>query len=289
MRFAPEYSELRKRSRDLIGSRRLASPEGARSLVGEGLRQIGEHGAVARLNEGLDRHAGDQAQTAEARELLLGERNPHRVIARAGALVSSEIAGNPRDLPIQLGRSALVEGGEAQHGVLPDPDLIDVLRVELRLHRQLIRLGDDHHDSLASDDHAADGMHGRLVDHAILGRPDVDTLELILGRDLALDELGDLALGLAQVLGDLRAQVLIDLQDLQLDLGDLALGLSDRGHELAQFPSEPYRVALERRHALDLDEVLAPQVAHAFKLLTDELDLALLRRGLAREALDLYP
>src|SRR5215207_7333363 len=141
MRFAPEYSELRKRSRDLIGSRRLASPEGARSLVGEGLRQIGEHGAVARLNEGLDRHAGDQAQTAEARELLLGERNPHRVIARAGALVSSEIAGNPRDLPIQLGRSALVEGGEAQHGVLPDPDLIDVLRVELRLDRQLIRWG----------------------------------------------------------------------------------------------------------------------------------------------------
>ena len=83
---------------------------------------------------------------------------------------------------------------------------------------------------------------------------------------------------LAQVLGDLAAQFLIDLQDLQLDLGDFALGLGGRGDELAALAFEAGRVALERRHALDLHEVLAPQIPDPFELLPDQLDLAFLRR-----------
>jgi hypothetical protein len=38
-------------------------------------------------------------------------------------------------LPVELGRDALVEGGEAQHGALPDLDRIDVRRRDLRLDR----------------------------------------------------------------------------------------------------------------------------------------------------------
>ena len=70
-------------------------------------------------------------------------------------------------------------------------------------------------------------------------------------------ELGDLGLDLAQVLADLGAHVLVDLQDLQLDLGDLALGLRGRGDELAALAFEARRVALERGDALELHEVLA--------------------------------
>ena len=131
--------------------------------------------------------------------------------------------------------------------------------------------------SPARDD-AADRVDGRLVHHAVLRRADVDALELVLGRDLALDELADLAVDLAQVLGDLAAQILIDLQDLQLDLGDLALGLGGRRDELAALALEPRRLALERGQLGDRHEVLAPEIADALELLADQLDFLLLRR-----------
>ena len=43
----------------------------------------------------------------------------------------------------------------------------------------------------------------------------------------ALDEFGQLAPDLGQLLADLGAQILVDLQDFQLDLGHAALGLGD--------------------------------------------------------------
>ena len=54
---------------------------------------------------------------------------------------------------------------------------------------------------------------------------------------LLLDQLGDLAADFGEVLADLGAHVLIDLQDLDLGLGDLALGLRDRGDELPALAS----------------------------------------------------
>ena len=61
----------------------------------------------------------------------------------------------------------------------------------------------------------------------VLRRADVDALELVLGRDPLLDELGQLAPDFGQLLADLSAQVLVDLNNLQLCLGDLALSLGD--------------------------------------------------------------
>ena len=91
------------------------------------------------------------------------------------------------------------------------------------------------HDRVAGGDHAADGIRGRLEDDAVLRRADIGALELILRRHLALDIFADLAVGLAQLLGDVAGQFLIDLDDLQLDLGDLALGFGGGGDELAAF------------------------------------------------------
>ena len=79
---------------------------------------------------------------------------------------------------------------------------------------------------LAGGDHAADVCTAELMDDAVLRRADVDALELVLRGDLALDELADLAVDLAQFLGDLAAQFLIDLNDLEFDLGDLAARLA---------------------------------------------------------------
>jgi len=67
---------------------------------------------------------------------------------------------------------------------------------------------------------------------AVLRRADVDAAQLILGGDLALDEFAELVVGLAQILGDFADQILVDLDDLQFGLGDLALGLRPRGEIL---------------------------------------------------------
>ena len=111
---------------------------------------------------------------------------------------------------------------------------------------------------IACPDDAADRMHGRLMHDAVLRRADVDALQLILGRDLALDELGDLGLDLAQLRGDLAAQILLDLHDLEFGLADLALGLGDRRDELAALAAKPGLLALQRVDAGDRNEVLLP-------------------------------
>ncbi len=81
--------------------------------------------------------------------------------------------------------------------------------------------------SLGTDD-PADRVHRELMHHAVLGRAHVDALELIFGRHLALDELANLALDFAQLARHLAAQILVDLDDLQLDLADLAARLRHR-------------------------------------------------------------
>jgi hypothetical protein len=115
------------------------------------------------------------------------------------------------------------------------------------------------HDGVAGGDHAPTA-HCRLQHDAVLRRADVDAAQLILGGDLALDELADLVDGLAQVLGDLADHVLVDLDDLQFGLGDLALGLRARGDVLRALAGQAGQVALQRGEARDLDQAveLAP-------------------------------
>ena len=50
-----------------------------------------------------------------------------------------------------------------------------------------------------------------LEHHAVLRRADFDALELVFGGDFALDELADLAVDLARLLGHLAAQIAVDL------------------------------------------------------------------------------
>ena len=54
---------------------------------------------------------------------------------------------------------------------------------------------------------------------ACLRRPDVDMLELVLGRDFAFAQFRDFSPHVAELLGHFAARVFIDLNDLQLGLG----------------------------------------------------------------------
>jgi hypothetical protein len=108
-----------------------------------------------------------------------------------------------------------------------------------------------------------------LVHEAGARSLDVDALELILGSDTTLSELGGLALDLAQLLHHLLAQDLVDLDDLKLGLGDAPLGLSDRGDELALLAVEIGRLAFQSSLAADRDQALLIEPADTGELLLD--------------------
>ena len=165
--------------------------------------------------------------------------------------------------------------------VWPSLHLIDVLRIDLGLDREVVGVRHDQHDGVAGGDDAADGMHVRLEHHAVLRRADVDALELILGRDLALDEFADLAVDLARLLGDLAAQIPVDLDDLQFGFGDLALGLRGLRDQLPGFALEPGRVALELGELGERNELLLPQIVDAVLLPVDQLAFLFLWRRAA--------
>ncbi len=86
---------------------------------------------------------------------------------------------------------------------------------------------------------------------------------------------------------NLAAQVLVDLQYLEFDLADLALGLSHgRGQDVA-VAAETGRVTLKRGDALDRDQLLLEKVTDASKLVLDKGDFLRFCADLTRETLDL--
>ena len=152
---------------------------------------------------------------------------------------------------------------------------------------KIVGVRHDQHDGVAGGDDAADGVDVGLEHHAVLRRADVDALELILGGDLALDELADLAVDLAGLLGDLAAQVPVDLDDLQLGLGDLAGGLRGLRDQLPGFALQPRRRALELGQLGQRNELLLPQIVDAVLLALDQLGFLVLGFALRLEAADL--
>ena len=131
---------------------------------------------------------------------------------------------------------------------LADMHLVDVLRRDPGLDDEAVGLGHDQHERLARRDDAADRVHGELVDEAVLRRADVDALELVLGRDLALDQFGRSWPRISRSSSPTsRAQILVDLQDLQLGLGDACPSpAAIVAIELAALALEPRRLALQR-------------------------------------------
>ena len=111
-----------------------------------------------------------------------------------------------------------------------------------------------------------------------LWRADIDVLELILGGDLALAQFRDLGANVAELLSHFAADILIDLDDLQLDLGNFAGGFGFRSDQLTALAAEPRSIAFERCHAGEGNKLLFPKLENALQFLFDESDL--LRLGL---------
>ena len=119
-------------------------------------------------------------------------------------------------------------------------------------------------------------------------RAQIGAPELVLRRHLALDIFANLTVGFAQFLGDVAAELLIDLNDLQLGLDNLALRLGGGSDKLAAFALQTRGFAFERRQPVDLHQVLRPQIPHALEFLIDQgnlLGLGVLLRGEAGDLL----
>ena len=93
--------------------------------------------------------------------------------------------------------------------------------------------------------------------------------ELILSCGEAFLELRDFALRLAQILEHVGAEILIDLDNLQLDLTDLAARTGGVGDELTALPLQPRLVALELGIARHGNELLLVEFSDSNKLLPD--------------------
>ena len=71
-------------------------------------------------------------------------------------------------------------------------------------------------------DHSADRMCIELIDNSGLRGPDVGALEFVRGGICAFLQFRDLCLSFAQILEHFGAKILIELENLQLGLGDFA-------------------------------------------------------------------
>src|SRR5262245_24321268 len=287
---AGEFAHPTADAGDARGRRsNLTFAERAGDLLLQRLEQIFQRGALARLDEHFGRHARHQLEMIQAADLVGRDVDANHVIGLVRLLLLlGQVGADQGHVAGAVRRGALVAGNDAVGSLGAECDLVDVLRRDLGLDHELVRLRHDLHDRLAIADDAAHRVHAELMHDAALRRPDIHALELILRRRHTLLELGDLALGFAQVLEHLGAEILIELQDLQLGLAVLGARAGDRRDELAALALEPRLVALQRHEALNADEVLLVELGHADQLLADELDLVFLGLLLRHQSGDLF-
>ncbi|MNC14493.1 hypothetical protein D3C75_622710 [compost metagenome] len=96
---------------------------------------------------------------------------------------------------------------------------------------------------------------------------------LVVQRTQAVGQGGDLLLRLGQLRLHLLLVILFELQDAQLELGDLVVGAADIGHALRPLGVQVGGAALQFEHAVARDVALGSEVAHAVQLLSEEADL----------------
>ncbi len=162
-------------------------------------------------------------------------------------------------------------------------DLIDVLRGDPCLDDQSIAAArHDKHDRFACVDDPANRVHSKLMHRSGLWCTDVYPLQLIFRGDTAFVQLSLLGLDLAHVFDHLGLEILIELDDLQLGLGNFSLRLGGGGRQLAPLTLEARHLALRRRVLGDGYQFLHPKLVLALQLDLHELqlfDLRLLLRG----------
>ena len=247
---------------------------------------------------------------------LVGHLDARLVVLGPGGFILERIGADVDDFAIDDVGQPLIEGAEADFGVLAGVDVVDVAIGNARLDDEIIAGRHDLHDRIAGLDHRPDGVHFQTHHGAAYRGGDGGALDLIAERGDALLGIGDVGLGLAQLLADLFLELLdldllldlvladlrLELGDLGAILGDLALVLHDLTFQLAQalVVAQPLLeqravvlgLCLQRGHALlvDLDHALqaVDLLAHLAHLLVERAERPLERAatGLEQGALN---
>ena len=182
---------------------------------------------------------------AQPLQLGLGQRDARKEVGLVCLSLLGDVRRDAQYLASELRSCALVEGRKANECLLAGPHVIDVLWCDFCLDHERVSFGHDQHDRLSGVDHAPDGVDRQLMDDPALRRADIDALQLVLGRNTTFHKLGVFCLNLAQLLHHLGAHVVINLDNLQLGLGDLAPSLGDSRDQLAPLAFDAGGVALK--------------------------------------------
>src|SRR5262249_31920513 len=138
-----------------------------------------------------------------------------------------------------------VEGGKSQVNRLVGNQFVDIVGRNFGLHTEYVVIWNNQHKDLARLDHPTNCVHRQFMHPPGLRRANVDMLELVFGSDFALAEFRNFGADVAQLLRCLAADVLIDLDYLQLNLSSFASGFSFRGDELPPFTTKSGSITLE--------------------------------------------
>ena len=186
-----------------------------------------------------------------------------------------------RVLEVRIG-----ERGKAHDRLLADLQMLDLLRLDLRIDHQPVVLGHDQHGDFAAADHAADREDVELMHLARHRRTDLDARQALRRRDLALDILVDLVAHVGDLPDHLRMEFVVEAHHLDLLFGDRSARRGDVGEQLAALALDARAVAVERDDAGQRHQLLGVELAHALQLLGDQRQLLLARRALRAEAVD---
>ena len=244
------------------------STESPRQIVAQRLDEIGQDRPLAGLDERLDRHA--RGQHIVAKPLLLA---PGSVSSGPDSTGTRMRGSSTRSAPITLtspkisGVVRWLKADIRSSAVCPTCSWSRSWAATFTSTDEHLVARHDQHQRVPGRDDAPDRMHGQFVNDAVVRRADVDALELVERADPPLRQLGDLLGGLPQLLGHLVPQLLVDLDDLQLGLGDPPARGRDLGQQLAE--RAPHgRLLAPKLHDPGLrDDLLRVELLEALELL----------------------
>src|SRR6266404_381956 len=156
--------------------------EGVVEAVEQRPEGVERHGSATRLDEHLGRHSRNDLDTVDRGDPRILHSNLCRVIWLIGALIEKPVGRDMRHSSLEPWYAALVVGQEIHVGAQSGTDHIDVLGPDARSHDETILPGNQIHEGCAGADHATGGMDPQFGYHAVLGRLDRRSQQLILRR-----------------------------------------------------------------------------------------------------------
>ncbi len=148
------------------------------------------------------------------------------------------------DLALYYWSGRTIEGAETYVSWLTYPHTVNIYRRDLGLDDEIGHGWNYIQQRCPGTDDASDGVHGHAYDHAVLGRANNNPTKAVLKRSHALSQIEYFGLHLSERGNYLRAEILVELDDLQLGLTDLQTRFGDFGLVVGYFCTQHVQLSL---------------------------------------------